>query len=491
MFADLDLEQLLDDLPDAVLIVDERARIRHANAAVGPILGYERSELLDQPLSMLVPDSLRARHAAHHARFSDHPSPRPMGVGLQLHARHKDGSDVPVEIALVPVRKRPQMTAAFVRDVSLQRSLVARLVAKTDMVTSMTKGDPVDATMRLAAAHARSVLRADACWVALRDPVKELLTIVASDAGDHRSMLDMSFDARRSMVWSPSGPSVAVVDATSTESPFGEPASLGYGPLLVARIGHNELVGTVVLARDLGRRAFTVQDHDTARGLADVVAVALDLDRARAEAQKVVMSAEHERIARDLHDTVIQRLFAEGLRLESAALTSPEPIATHIQSVVTNLDEVIREIRDTIFRLQPRSPKGPLDDEVRALVAACTEPAGLRWHVDIRGDPRSAALSEVAEPALAVLRECLANTVRHASATQVDVLVEVLTEADGGALALTVVDDGVGPGPGAATDGRGLMNLQARAIALGGTFSIKPADGGGTVVHWQVPLVTQ
>lgn len=486
MFTEHELAQLIDDLPDAIVIVDGTGVIRYANTAVEHVLGYEPAQLVGEPLHVLVPEDLRSQHDVHHARFRDAPSPRPMGTGLDLGARHRSGAIVPVEIALVPVRGRVRMTAAFVRDVSTHRSLTTRLEAKNAMVVSMTQGDPIEATMRLAASHIRTVLRADGAWIALPTPHGDGLTVVASDAVDGAALVGRTFGESRSTWWPDGSPTVMEVDVTSPLVPFDGPHARMFGAAIVARVGIRELVGVVFVARLPGTAPFTQADLEVTRSFAELVALALDLDSARSRAQKLALAAEHERIARDLHDTVIQRLFAEGLHLEAAALDAPAPVAERILAIANELDEGIREIRDTIFRLRPRAPVAPLDDEVRAMVARYADPALLTWQVEMRGDVEAATAAGLGEPMLAMLRECLANTVRHAEASRVEVYVDVTDDH----LDVMVVDDGIGPGrPG--SGGLGLVNLQARAIALAGTFSIDAGRDGGTVVHWRVPLSDQ
>lgn len=198
------------------------------------------------------------------------------------------------------------------------------------------------------------------------------------------------------------------------------------------------------------------------------------------------MSNERDRIARDLHDLVIQRVFGAGMRLSSIVPTVPATAGERLAEVVEELDNVIADIRTTIFDLQTQ------ESEVRGLRAGvlqltndAAERLGFAPRVQFGGPVDTVADHDAADQLLAVLRESLSNTIRHARATAVDITVA----AEGSELALRVADDGIGPVPGATSaSGFGLRNMQARALALGGTCRVGGNEPRGTVVEWRVPL---
>jgi PAS domain S-box-containing protein len=322
MERDVDLAQLIDGLPDAVVVVRD-GLIRWANGSALGLVGYRPDELAGVALGDVLPD-LAADPEASVPDGALRPGARVEGT-----ARHRDGCEVPVEITVVDIGRRGTV-ALILRDGAIRRSLVGQLVANTELMTAMATGSPVDETMRLAAHHLRSILQADACWVALTPQGAARLAVVARDEA----------------------PSTNAAPGIPTHAPAGvtdSGDSVDAGPLLVVELGHVDLAGLIALARRPGARDFTDADREIARQFAAVVAMALDLDLARRRAATADASAEYARIARELHDTVMQRLFAEGLLLETAAPLAPSPVAERIHSAVCNLDDVIREIRETIF----------------------------------------------------------------------------------------------------------------------------------------------
>lgn len=189
-----------------------------------------------------------------------------------------------------------------------------------------------------------------------------------------------------------------------------------------------------------------------------------------------------DRIARDLHDTVIQRLFGAGLGLQAAASMTDGALRERLETVVGDLDEMIFDLRTTIFSLQgTRTLAGGLRGE---LLDAATE-AGLASGLDVRvqltGRSSRSTTADLAPHLLPVLREALANVAKHAQATRARV--SVVVDAD---VALVVADDGIGA-PDEVFGGSGLANLAARAEELGGVSSLVPGPDGGSVLEWRVP----
>ena len=195
------------------------------------------------------------------------------------------------------------------------------------------------------------------------------------------------------------------------------------------------------------------------------------------------MSNERDRIARDLHDLVIQRVFGVGMRLSSLLPGVSGATAERLRDIVAQLDSVISDIRTTIFDLQAgQSVNGGVRSGVLQLAADAGERLGFQPRVHFEG-PVDTLVDQVAgEQLLAVLRESLSNVIRHAQASSVDV-----TLAAGAELVLVVSDDGVGPG-NSREPGFGLRNMEARAVSLGGTFEMRARKRRGTLVEWRVPL---
>ncbi len=207
--------------------------------------------------------------------------------------------------------------------------------------------------------------------------------------------------------------------------------------------------------------------------------MALLAARSQRDQALLALLEDHDRIARDMHDHVIQRLFATGLSLQSAARLAVHPtVRERLDDAVDDLDGAIREIRHTIYELH-RLPAGSIRDEISGLVGDASDLLGFEPSLLVEG--RLSGLTDtLAQDLVAVVRESLANVVRHARAASVSVHVRCDDH-----VRVVVTDDGVGTDGGAARSG--LVNLRARATARGGSLEVVPGTPSGTVVRWAVP----
>lgn len=253
--------------------------------------------------------------------------------------------------------------------------------------------------------------------------------------------------------------------------------------MAVPLVAEHGTSGAVVVGRG-GYRPFSRPDLELAANFAGQAAIALELAEARADQDRLRLLRDRDRIARDLHDRVIQRLFAIGLELQSiATVTSAGPGARLVDSV-SDLDETIREIRTTIFALRQQSLTAPsgLRSIVLSVVADLTAGLPRTPEVIFVGPLDTFAEADLTSDVEAVVREGLTNVVRHAAAQRVAIRVEIAA----GELEIYLTDDGVG-----ITDsGRrsGLANLRRRAEQYGGTLSISTPPEGGTALSWTVPV---
>ncbi|QWC85981.1 hypothetical protein KLP28_04410 [Nocardioidaceae bacterium] len=216
---------------------------------------------------------------------------------------------------------------------------------------------------------------------------------------------------------------------------------------------------------------------------ADQTALALDRAQAVADRQELMLISDRDRIARDLHDVVIQRLFATGLRLKGLGRHLTDELSgTRLHEAITDLDLTITDIRGTIFDLK-QAPGSQARDTVRGIVREYIPLLGFTPVVRTSGPVDTVAHGEVLDQVSAVLRECLSNVMRHAAAGSV--VVEL--EATGRGVVLRVTDDGVGL-PATVDRRSGLANMTARARALGGGSRAYDGEPGGTVVEWWVPV---
>ncbi|MER7674215.1 GAF domain-containing protein [Kitasatospora sp. NPDC096128] len=267
----------------------------------------------------------------------------------------------------------------------------------------------------------------------------------------------------------------------------GPPRWQGLGPAVAVPVGTTErgIRGVLLLARAAGEPLFEESESGPLLGFAGQAAVAMELAERRRDSEQVALLQERDRIARDLHDLAIQRLFATGMTLQGATrfIEHPEAI-DRVLRAIDDLDETAKTIRATIFGLRLRE-KGPAASGLRTRVVEVVERAaralGFAPALRMTGLIDATVPTEVADAAVAVLEEVLANAARHARADAVDVEVAAGTD-----LTLTVTDDGVGLPEGGRRSG--LANLADRAAALGGTFTARPRPEGGTELVWRVPI---
>ncbi|MEY2571492.1 MAG: hypothetical protein QOE63_1842 [Acidimicrobiaceae bacterium] len=249
-----------------------------------------------------------------------------------------------------------------------------------------------------------------------------------------------------------------------------------------------EVFGNLYLTDKITAEAFTDVDEEIVVGLAAAAGVAIENARLHTRVQEFALVADRERIARDLHDTVIQRLFATGLSLQRTAglvRSDADEAASRIEAAVDDLDLTVKHIRSAIFGLESSrlSASGGLRDRVLALTREATGPLGFAPRVLFDGAVDSAVDAELGGELLATLREALANVARHAHASRVDVEVTVSDQ-----VVVRVIDDGIGPPAPDAPRGRGLHNMEARAAQHAGDFELRAGASSGCVMEWRVPL---
>jgi signal transduction histidine kinase len=251
-----------------------------------------------------------------------------------------------------------------------------------------------------------------------------------------------------------------------------------------------EVFGNLYLTDKRSAEVFTDIDEELVVALASAAGVAIDNARLHARVRDLVLLEDRERIAMDLHDTVIQQLFAVGLSLQGTLrLLDDVDVARRVELAVADLDSTIKRIRSTIFALD--SPSAPAARSLRRDVldvASEMRPAlGFDPRVSFEGPVDTVTRDRLVDEVVTVVREALSNVARHAHADRVDVRVDV----DGDALVVEVTDNGSGlPAPPAetSTTGHGLRNLRARADRLGGTFSVRSGAERGLTLKWCVPL---
>lgn len=447
----------LDTVQDAVFVFDvDTLRYSHVNRGAVEQVGYSRAELLrmtplhvspgyDEPAFRRLVAPLAAQEVA--------------AITVTTVHRRADGQDVPVEIVL----QRPFAESGGPRSfVAVARDITERLEAETQV---------------------RRVQRTlDAIWDAVYIVDGRTLEFLYVNEGATRQL-----GWPREQLLRMALPEIAVTPPRDIEHQVADLLE-GRDRVLLYETAHRRADGGQLPVEVMLQRPFGAADAPSwivavVRDQTERVVAEEELRRVREE---LALTSDRERIGRDLHDTVIQQLFALGMSLQAVAgrITPPEA-AERVHATIDGLDTTIRDLRAAIFGLQARPDWGHerLRGAVLRLAVDAGRSLGFEPAVRFTGDVESVS-DEVAEQLLPTLGEALSNAARHARAAHVDI--ELRVDDD---VVLRVIDDGVGgaPDPDAAV-GSGLRNLRARAEALGGTCSVTSGAGTtGTVVQWRVP----
>lgn len=368
-----------------------------------------------------------------------------------------------------------------------------RLMASNDLTRNLLSGTEPGAVLTSFTAAVREM--ADADLVTLAVPVGdrgELVVEVASGAmADDVRGLVLPATTLAAKVYTSGETITSEAVSADPRSEGGSASVVELGPAFFVPLGTREHVRGVLQVANLpGGPLFSDAVADMVAGFGNQAALALDVAEHRRDSERMVVLNDRDRIARDLHDLVIQRLFAGALSLQSTlGRVSDRPqVSERVQRVVDDLDDTIKIIRSTIYALrehdQARRGSG-LRGQLVAATERATESLGFAPALRMTGLLDTAVSAEQAEQLLAVLGEALSNVARHAGATAVDVGVEV-TDA---AVRLRVSDNGCGIDP-AVTRRSGLSNLRRRAEEMGGTFALSANEPCGTVLEWTVPLAS-
>ncbi|WP_225823953.1 GAF domain-containing protein [Streptomyces naphthomycinicus] len=365
------------------------------------------------------------------------------------------------------------------------------LLANAEISHSLMSGSAHAEALKLIAERAREIMGSALAAVATPLEDGESLTVeiaVGVDAEAHRGLVLPLTGSLMGLAFSAAAP-VATDDVGDDERICPEPPRFqGLGPALAVPIGTGRggVRGVVLVARESGRPVFSGKEAEMLRGFAAQAAIAMELAERRRDAEQIAVLQDRDRIARDLHDLAIQRLFATGMTLQSAGRFIEHPEASErVLRAVDDLDETIKIIRSAIFGLRART--GGAGDGLRSRVVRVvgeeTPVLGFAPSVRMEGLVDTDVPRETADHVVAVLSEALTNIARHAHADRAQV---VLT-ADGHEVSLTVSDNGVGIPEGGRRSG--LRNMAERAEQLGGHLDVSGPGGGGATLCWRVPLI--
>lgn len=269
-----------------------------------------------------------------------------------------------------------------------------------------------------------------------------------------------------------------------SDEPVRLPVERGVVTLVVPVHSKFAGVGALVVERAVETPALRGVMLDLVSVSADRMALIVDREKALRERARHLLAKDRDRIARDLHDLVIQRLFATGMQLQAANNLSLEELRRRVIGAVEELDATIKELRSTIFELTAGANR-PLLEEVRTLLAEYAVVLGFQPVLRVTGPVDRTLLQGAVVHVLTTLREALSNIARHAKASSVTVELN----ARPAWFSLRVTDDGVGFDPATVTRGGGSTSLRTRAEELGGHLTVTTAPGAGTTVEWVIPTM--
>jgi len=442
--------------------------------------------LLDDPHPVRLTDI--GRHPRSAGFPAHHPAMRgflgvPVKVADQVFgnlylADKRDGTQFTPEDeeAMVALATAAGAAVERVRLHSLAQRRQRWLAATAEVVQAVGGAPDRDAALAYVARRACEVAEAALVMVLLYDEAAGKLTVATVDSGEaidglSGTELDVANTAFERALREQRQ---IAIDDIRTAAPW--PVCL---PALRAAIAPFGGIRGVLLVAYPG--AARDEDELTLLSLfAGQAAVTLDREQARADREAVLVLSERERIARDLHDVVIQRLFGIGLSLQTAASLAIHPeVGVRTRQAVEDLDATIRAIRSAIFELRS-SAADSIRAQLRFTADWAAKNLGFRPTLRLDGPIDTTVPPEIAADLIAVVVEALSNVVRHSAATAVDVSVSAGVDR----VTAIVADNGRG---GAVASG-GLANLQGRAEQRGGEFSVVSAVGDGTTLVWSVPL---
>jgi signal transduction histidine kinase len=396
----------------------------------------------------------------------------------------------PDDVQLVQLLAVPAGQAiATARAVEAGRRRQQWLQTLAGVGTALLSGRDLHDVLPSVVRQARDIVGADGAALALPTSDASSLIIKYADGFAHDRVAGMKVPTDQTVLGTAfrDGLTMEITDLVhDPRITFRHEALEALGPAVYVPLGTPRFVrGVLIVYKKRDGEGFERPAVSMLTAFATQVAVALELAERQQDLTRLALLEDRERIARDLHDVVIQRLFAIGLTLErvghSIAADGVDDLMTR---AVDDLDQTIKEIRTTIFGLQ--APAGPEYSSLRARIVGVVDQAiralGFVPSLRFEGAIDSTVSAWLADQVVAVLREALSNVARHARATQVEVKLSVTGET----LTLRVEDDGIGLRPGGRRSG--LHNLEVRAAAHGGALLITPRDPAGTRVEWSVPL---
>jgi signal transduction histidine kinase len=460
-------------------------------------------------LGLLIhdPKPLRLADMASHPDSSGFPDGHPpmrsfLGVpvrvrdevygNLYLTGKQSDGEFTEDdEAVLIALASAAGVAIDNARLYDVARQQQAWMAANAEVVTSLLSGTDPDEVLATLTRQVRDLARADLVVLAVPEQDNRVLAIrfAAGDGAEATHDLILAVEHSLSGEVLNTGLPIEVEDfasdhrtAASVRGPMGH-----VGPAIVFPLGvAGDVRGVLTVGRRHGSPPFAETTADVVGTFAAQAGIALELAHRRRDAERLSLYEDRDRIARDLHDHAIQRLYAAGMTLEGTVPMIGKPdVEARVRKTVDAMDLTIKDIRAAIFALETHAedeqPK--LREAIFGLIEEVASAAGFAPSLRLGGKLNDQVSVQAGQEMLTALREALSNAARHAQASQIDVSVDV--DADG-CLTMRVSDNGIGIPEGGRRSG--LRNLRIRAEKLGGEFRLAPGPAdAGTELIWRVP----
>ena len=476
----------------ASLAVPELRAITNANEALCTMLGYSREELLAKTFAELTHPDDRAKddEAARQMRSGER-----QAYTTEKRYLHKDGHAVWATLhstTLLGDDGTPERTLAHVVDITNRKQAEAAvdrgrrwLVGLGEIRAGLLAAVPLEDTLDLICWHARNLVEAETALMSRPDHRFGLMRHIAADSAATRDLVPETFAIDEPVRAALSGKPF-LSDSLSSDARILErnraSSPAGMGSLMIVPIRGDHSIDSLLFLSSRREHAFDQEDVAVVASFAAEAATGVRLNEARQQQSRLRVLEERELLGKDLHDVVIQRLFAAGIGLQSVRTLIPDPkAAQRVEGTIDLLDQAIVQLRSTIFRLNMPLPLA-LDREIRDILDTAALQFGFSPTLTLLGDSDSVP-GAVVEQLVPSLTEALSNVLRHARASAVDVSIVI----EEGELSCTIADNGVGFDP-SAVRGNGLNNLESRAMRVGGTFTITTRDTGGTLVTWTAKM---
>ncbi len=526
------LWRLIEASPVAVAAVDQSGAILYANQKLADLFHYEIGELMGKPVELLMPERYRSDHRVYRSIFAENPHTRPMGSGLDLTGRRRDGSEFPIEVGLsyyraggslivlcsiTDITRRKQTEELLERRVEERTREIERRrrVADSlrDILRVLNSNRPLQEILDIIVAQARDLLRADASAIyQLHDgdrPLRfqagvgispEQLTAVYAEEVGRPSTVTSTVNsadnggteifARRNssnefLASNPQGEELNYANVVLNHSVANTPIFQIDGNAYCAQLAvplklKDEIYGGLMLYYREPRR-FSSEEIELAVMFGDQAALAIENARLRVQAERIAVAAERNRIARDMHDSVTQTLFSASLIAE----VLPRLVERQPTESVRRLEELrqltrgaLAEMRMLLLELRPATlMEVSIEELLRQLSEAARGRARIPIEVQVVGD--SELPPDVKVAYYYVAQEALNNVAKHARATRV----QILLQSDAGGTLLSIEDDGQGFDlAGVTPEHLGLAIMRERADSIGATLTIDSVRGVGTKV---------